>query len=300
MRRLAELFAMLLLANLAASGEVAPPFAVGHPRLIMRRPTLIAARKRAEQPSTAQASVVAGGLAGAALASEAIPYANTALLLFSLRQLTGTRSMVDLLDLLIRNFSRVGWAAYPAFVCLLVALQVVPLFSALVLIIIAGALFGPLWGTVLVSVSLSISAVLCALLGRLLSTRTGFGLSDLSPQAATVDTAIAAGPARTSLLLVLLLRLSPIMPFTFSNYLFGLTATRLWVIFLGTLLGTLPTQTVYVSAGALGRQALQGGLRMPPAVLALGAAATLAAILLIGHVAKQTLSSMKLADGMTV
>ena len=33
---------------------------------------------------------------------------------------------------------------------------------------------------------------------------------------------------------------------------------------------------------------------MPPAVLAVGTLATLAAILLIGHVAKQTLSSMKL------
>ena len=35
---------------------------------------------------------------------------------------------------------------------------------------------------------------------------------------------------------------------------------------------------------------------MPPAVLALGAAATLAAILLIGHVAKTTLSGMKLDE----
>ena len=193
-----------------------------------------------------------------ALASECIPYLNTAILLFSLRQLTGTGSMADLLDLLIRSFSRLGWVAYPAFAGLLVALQVVPLFSALLLIIVAGALFGPFWGTLLVSVSLSTSAVLCALIGRLVSKRTGFGLADLSDQAATVDAAIAAGPARTSLLLVLLLRLSPVMPFTFSNYLFGLTSTRLWVVFLGTLLGTLPTQTVYVSAGALGRQALQG------------------------------------------
>lgn len=35
---------------------------------------------------------------------------------------------------------------------------------------------------------------------------------------------------------------------------------------------------------------------MPPAVLALGAVATLAAILLIGHVAKTTLSGMKLDE----
>ena len=291
---------------------------------------LTAARRRTEQPSSAQAGLAAGGLAGVALASEAIPYANTAILLFSLRQLTETRSMVDLLELLISSFSRLGWAVYPVFAGLLVLLQVVPLFSALVLIVVAGALFGPFWGTLLVSVSLSMAATICALIGRIVSERTGFGLADLSEQAASVDAAIAAGPAQTSLLLVLLLRLSPVMPFTFSNYLFGLTSARLWVIFLGTLIGTLPTQAVYVSAGALGRQALQGcalaagpaprpapapppapptpkpgdtrhlptgrGLRMPPAVLALGAAATLAAILLIGHVAKTTLSGMKLDE----
>merc|ERR1740130_1783662 len=219
---MAARLATLLVLSVAALGEAARPPVVSYPRL-SRSPVLTAAR-RAEPPSSAQAGVVAGGLAGVALASEAIPYANTALLLFSLRQLTDTRSMVDLLDLLIRSFSRLGWGAYPAFAGMLVALQVVPLFSALVLIIVAGA--------------------------------------------------IAAGPARTSLLLVLLLRLSPVMPFTFSNYLFGLTSTRLWVVFLGTLLGTLPSQTVYVSAGALGRQALQGGLRMPPAVLAVGTLAT--------------------------
>lgn len=259
-----------------------------------------AVRKKMREPAQAGNGAVAGGLAGVALASEFIPHANTALLLFALQRLTGARSMVDVLDLLVRVFGGLGWASYPAYAGLLVALQVVPLFSALLLIVLAGALYGPLWGTLLVSISLSLSAVVCALISRVACARTGYGLSNLSAQAATVDAAIAAGPARTSLLLVLLLRLSPVMPFTFSNYLFGLTSTRFWVLFVGTLLGTLPTQTVYVSAGALGRQALHGGLHMPPAVLALGVLATLAAILLIGHVAKQTLSSMKLPEDVTI
>lgn len=248
---------VVVLVSLAAPSEAAEPPAVGHPRR-SRRPILTAARSRRTEPSSAQAGLAAGGLAGVALASEAIPYANTAILLFSLRQLTETRSMVDLLELLISSFSRLGWAVYPVFAGLLVLLQVVPLFSALVLIVVAGALFGPFWGTLLVSVSLSMAATICALIGRIVSERKGFGLADLSEQAASVDAAIAAGPAQTSLLLVLLLRLSPVMPFTFSNYLFGLTSAHLWVIFLGTLIGTLPTQAVYVSAGALGRQALQG------------------------------------------
>ena len=108
-----------------------------------------AVRKKMREPAQAGNGAVAGGLAGVALASEFIPHANTALLLFALQRLTGARSMVDVLDLLVRVFGGLGWASYPAYAGLLVALQVVPLFSALLLIVLAGALYGPLWGTLL-------------------------------------------------------------------------------------------------------------------------------------------------------
>ena len=55
-----------------------------------------------------------------------------------------------------------------------------------------------------------------------------------------------------------------------------------------------PVQAVYVSAGALGKQALEGGVKVPKSVLALGAAATVAAIVLVGHVAQKTLMGMEL------
>lgn len=61
----------------------------------------------------------------------------------------------------------------------------------------------------------------------------------------------------------------------------------------------LNTQAVYVSAGALGRQALQGGVQLPPWVIALGILATGAAIVLIGHVAQQTLQGMDLDPAMS-
>jgi len=95
-----------------------------------------------------------------------------------------------------------------------------------------------------------------------------------------------------------LLRLSPIMPFTFSNYLAGLTSMSPLIIFLGTLLGTLPTQLVYVTAGSLGRQALEGGLNMPPAVAISGALATIGAIAMVGHIAGSV--SQKTLDDLEV
>ena len=57
-----------------------------------------------------------------------------------------------------------------------------------------------------------------------------------------MDRGLAERPPQTTLLLVTLLRLSPVVPFTFSNYLFGLTSVSPLLLGTGTLLGTLPTQ----------------------------------------------------------
>ena len=83
-------------------------------------------------------------------------------------------------------------------------------------------------------------------------------------------------------------------PFTFSNYLAGLTSIPIPLFFLGTLLGTLPTQAVYVGAGAIGRKALQGGVQLPKSVIALGVLATALAIIMVGRIATQVLQSMDL------
>mmetsp|Transcript_48509 Transcript_48509/g.109292 ORF Transcript_48509/g.109292 Transcript_48509/m.109292 type:complete len:91 (+) Transcript_48509:632-904(+) len=76
----------------------------------------------------------------------------------------------------------------------------------------------------------------------------------------------------------------------------GLTSLSPVVLFFGTLLGTLPTQAVYVSAGSLGRKALEGGLNVPLPVVLGGAIATVAAVVLVGHistqVSQQTLDDM--------
>ena len=51
-----------------------------------------------------------------------------------------------------------------------------------------------------------------------------------------------------------------------------------------------------VGAGAIGRKALQGGVKLPKSVVALGVLATVAAILMVGRVAQQTLEGMHLED----
>ena len=266
-----------------ASVRSAPPLRVERPRepAAARPPELVA---MGGQPSEL---VAASWVAGLALASEVVQYLNTAALVLIFQRMTGARSAIGFVDALSAFFGRLGSAAVPAYALMLVAISVVPLLSAMLFILVAGMIFGPVVGTLVVSLSLSSSAVLAWALARLVAKRQAFTLDDLSPRAATVDRAIATRPARTQLLLVWLLRLSPVMPFTFSNYLAGLTSVPPAVFFLGTLLGTLPTQAVYVTAGSLGRQALEGGLSVPLPVVVAGGLATVGAIVMVGRISTQ-------------
>ena len=184
-------------------------------------------------------------------------------------------------------------------------------------------IFGPLGGTIVVVSSLSVSSALCCTMGRLLARRQGWSLQGIfflhrdnpflpdvahpfsphvrigfflgiSPKAAAVDSALATRQPRTTFLLALLLRLSPVVPFTFSNYLSGITSIPASVLAVATLLGTLPSQAAYVAAGALGHQALTGELQLPPQIALAGAVATVGAVALVGRVAQQTLERMDL------
>jgi uncharacterized membrane protein YdjX (TVP38/TMEM64 family) len=235
----------------------------------------------------------AGGVAGLALASEAV---GTFVAFFILNRVTKAESFADLIEVVAAWFKGKGWVAYPLFSGLLCLITIVPLMSALALIILSGTLFGPLQGTIMVALSLSSAATFSAIVSRRIARARGFSVENIDKSAAAVDRAIALKPWHTSLLLVTLLRLSPILPFTFSNYLAGVTSLPISAFALGTLLGCIPTQAVYVSAGALGRKAIQGGVKLPLPVIVGGVVATAAAIILIGHVATQTLNSMDL-DG---
>ena len=298
---------LLLLLALAplATGDVLPPRPAvrldAAPRPHELRPArgaapiLLAAKKK---PAAAGHSdmAAAGSIAGIALACEIFQYINTGLFFFTLQRLTGATSVPQLAEIVVEKFEKLGWVAFPVYASLIVLLQGLPLMSALVFIVVAGMIFGPVPGTALCSISLSLAATFCIVLARFVAPRIGVTLEGISPRAAAVDRALAAGPASTPLLLITLLRLSPVLPFTFSNYLFGLTSVKIHHVFLGTLVGTLPTQAIYVCAGALGRQALEGGLKVPPALLVGGVVATVLAVWIVGRVAQEALKGLNV-DG---
>lgn len=111
----------------------------------------------------------------------------------------------------------------------------------------AGFLYGPLGGTALVSPVSVVAAVLAFLLGRYVARNWAARGIAMNPKFAAVDAAVA----QSGLKIVILLRLSPILPFNFLNYALGLTSVRLPDYVLGSFIGMLPGTFLYVYLGSL-------------------------------------------------
>lgn len=155
-----------------------------------------------------------------------------------------------------------------------------------------GFLFGGVWGLVVVSIGSTLGATAAFLVGRRLGrdwVRERIGGHE---RMRGVDGAIA----REGLKVVLLLRLSPLIPYNALNYALSLTAVGLRDYVLGSWLGMLPGTVLYVALGAGARSlaaALTGAGERPAAWLALaaaGIAATAAAVWLVARAARRALA----------
>ena len=69
------------------------------------------------------------------------------------------------------------------------------------------------------------------------------------PPSQALDTAFSEASFSTSLTLITLLRLSPVLPFAWANYLFGLSGVPVAAFTAGTAIGCLPPIAAYVSTG---------------------------------------------------
>uniref|UniRef100_A0A7S4KLV6 VTT domain-containing protein n=1 Tax=Guillardia theta TaxID=55529 RepID=A0A7S4KLV6_GUITH len=153
----------------------------------------------------------------------------------------------------------------------MLAIPAIPLTAS------AGYLFGVVPGTCVVLVSATIAAGGAFLIGRVFLREWVEGLISKSRKFAAIDEAIS----RKGFQLVLLLRLSPLLPFALSNYLYGMTKVNFVEYLLGTIIGFAPGTLGFVLTGQVGREIVgvgEGGL--PWYAYAGG----LAAVLAIGKV----------------
>jgi uncharacterized membrane protein YdjX (TVP38/TMEM64 family) len=82
--------------------------------------------------------------------------------------------------------------------------------------------------------------------------------------------------------IVLLLRLSPVVPFNMQNYLFGITGIRFLPYLAATAIGLLPGSALFISIGAFGHGSEDGSSRTLNWILfGVGLAATIAAAALV-------------------
>ncbi|WP_283190911.1 TVP38/TMEM64 family protein [Pseudomonas sp. PMCC200344] len=112
---------------------------------------------------------------------------------------------------------------------------------------IAGFLYGPLWGTLLVLPVAVVSATLAFFITRYMAGPWARRYLDRKPRLAAVDQAVA----RDGFRIVLLLRLSSIVPFAPLSYTLGASSMRGHSFALASLLGLLPGTFLYAYLGSL-------------------------------------------------
>ena len=111
----------------------------------------------------------------------------------------------------------------------------------------AGAVYGVFSGTLLVSLSSVLGAVAAFLTGRHLARDWVARKLAGNARFAALDTALG----RESWRIVLLARLSPLLPFNLLNYAFGLTRVSVRHYALASFVGMLPGTLFYVYLGSL-------------------------------------------------
>jgi uncharacterized membrane protein YdjX (TVP38/TMEM64 family) len=172
------------------------------------------------------------------------------------------------------------------------AAAVVAFVPGSLLTLAGGALFGVGWGTLYVFIAAVLGSSLAFLIARHLARGAVESRLAGNPKLAAIDRAIAGDGRR----IVLLLRLSPAIPFSVLNYALGLTRVR-FADTLAAAVGMLPGTLLYVYSGKLigDVAALAGGASAPrgPAywtLLAVGLAATLLVTWLLTRTARRALA----------
>ncbi len=156
--------------------------------------------------------------------------------------------------------------------------------------IAAGLAFGA-WGVPLVVISATTGASLAFLVARFWVRQRVTDITRKRPVLEAIDKAVT----EESWKVVLLLRLSPLVPFNLQNYFLGATDIGFFPYLAATFIGIVPGSAAYVYLGTLGRVAAagdEGGGGLKIGLLVAGLAATFVLILIVGRKAKMKLQAL--------
>jgi uncharacterized membrane protein YdjX (TVP38/TMEM64 family) len=149
----------------------------------------------------------------------------------------------------------------------------------------AGLAFGLWRGFVVVSIGSTLGASLAFLIARYFVRGRVEHAARENPKFAAIDEAIG----REGWKMVALLRLSPLLPFNLSNYLYGVTKVGFWPYVGASWAGMLPGTFLFVYIGAAGKEASSGSSAGPWKWVLFGAGlvATIIVTVWISRVAKK-------------
>src|SRR5436189_6409415 len=163
-----------------------------------------------------------------------------------------------------------------------------------ILTIGAGFAFGLWKGFLAISVGATLGASLAFLVARFIARDKVEAIAKGNEKFRNIDNAIGKQGAK----LVFLLRLSPVIPFNLSNYLYGLTGVKFWPYVLASWLGMMPGTLLYVYIGTAGKAAVSaaaGGEAMKHGwqywtFMSVGLAATIVVTIWVTKVARHAIS----------
>lgn len=155
----------------------------------------------------------------------------------------------------------------------------------------AGFIFGLVHGTILVSISSTIGATIAFIVGRTVAKDWVGGMISKQPKFKALDLAIE----KKGFLVVFLTRLSPIFPFNFLNYAYGLTSVSLGKYFLASWIGMIPGTILFVYLGSISKNVsdiIQGNINSGvtgQVLLVVGLIATVIVTVVVTKIAKKML-----------
>jgi uncharacterized membrane protein YdjX (TVP38/TMEM64 family) len=159
------------------------------------------------------------------------------------------------------------------------------------LTMMAGAVFGIGRGLLVVAIATSVADAAAFLLGRYVARDAVLRLMDRYPRFTIVDRTISRGGWR----IVALIRLNPTIPYSASNYLFGVTGVTFLPFLVSSGIFTLPGAFAYLYLGYVGAETLGGSSRSPVewALLVLGLVITVVALVYVTVLARRGLAELE-------
>ena len=147
----------------------------------------------------------------------------------------------------VETIRNLGWIG-PILFTLLYVVTTVALLPGAALTLIAGFLYGPVYGLALASPASVIAATAAFALSRSVFRHRIERRIQNHPFLKNMNRAVE----RSGFKLMMLLRLSPLIPFVLLNYSLGLTRVRLRDYVLASIIGMFPATAMYTYIGSVG------------------------------------------------